>query len=76
MTADDIKITWVSLDEVPDQQARPGFAPTCQYGLGMDMAPNELGAICKPRRGSPVWRNGLFVTGVTVLERLFIVEPA
>lgn len=78
MIVDGVKITWISRDEVFDQQDRRGFVPVCRYGLGLNIEPNELGAICRKRRGSPVWMHGhdLFAFGVTVLERIFIVEPA
>lgn len=76
MNVDGVKITWVGRDEFRQQQNRQGFTSVCQYGIGMDMEPNELGAICEPRRGAPVWASGLFVQGVRVLERIFIVEPS
>lgn len=77
MNVEGVKITWISRDEIFDQQDRRGFTPVCQYGHGLNIERNELGAICRERRGSPVWMHshGMFTFGVTVLERIFIVEP-
>lgn len=75
MIAEDVKITWVSADESIDQRDRPGFTPPECYGRGWGMERNEIGAITRRTRTPMAVELGMFVFQVTVLERIFIVEP-
>lgn len=76
MTADGIKITWVSADESLDQRERPGFITPCQYGRGVPMEPNEVGAIVRATGKPTLHPSGVWETPCEYTERIFIVEPA
>lgn len=81
MNVDGVKITWVSAEESLDHQDRPGFAPVCQYGIGMETCRNEFGVIVHHRIGDGWAKTSLYSPWllhgfpVTVLERIFVVEP-
>lgn len=75
MKADGVTITWVSDEEALDHRDRTGFIHTTQYGRGVPIYPNEVGAIAIDAGKPRVVLRGLWEVPCRIVERIFVVEP-